>query len=256
MADAIGYILGYLAVFAFGAVIGSFLNVCIYRMPEKQSIAPASHCMACGYQLRWYDNIPLLSYMILRGRCRNCHTHLSLQYPLVEGLNAVLYLVVFLANGWNLMSVVYCILTSALIVLTVIDWRTYRIPDSINLVILVLGIFATLLDYPHRWDHLIGCVSVGTLFWLIYFLSAGRAIGGGDAKLMNAAGLLLGWKRIIVAYILGCILAAVIHLVRMKISKQGHRLSFGPYLATGIWISIFVGEQIFDWYLRISGIAG
>lgn len=256
MADAVGYLLGYLAVFAFGAVIGSFLNVCIYRMPEKQSVVPASHCLSCGYQLHWYDNIPLLSYMILRGRCRSCHTRLSLQYPLIEGLNAILYLVVFLANGWNLMSVVYCILTSALIVLTVIDWRTYIIPNSINLLILVLGVFATLLDWEHRFDHLIGFVSVGTLFWLIILLTAGRAMGGGDAKLMNAAGLLLGWKRIIVAYILGCILGSVIHLIRMKVSKEGSKLSFGPYLAGGIWISIFIGEQVFDWYLRISGIAG
>lgn len=254
MADILGYVLGYLAVFTFGAVIGSFLNVCIYRMPEKQSVVPASHCMSCGYQLHWYDNIPLLSYMILRGRCRNCHTRLSIQYPLIEGLNAILYLAVFLANGWNLMSVVYCILTSALIVLTVIDWRTYTIPDSINLLILVLGICATIIDWEHRFDHLIGCVSVGTIFWLIYFLSVGRAMGGGDAKLMNTAGLLLGWRRIIVAYILGCVLGSVIHLVRMKISKEGHKLSFGPYLAIGILASVFVGEQIFDWYLQLCGI--
>lgn len=256
MAVTIGYLLAYLAVFGFGLVIGSFLNVCIYRMPKKESVVPASHCLSCGYRLRWYDNIPLISFLILKGRCRECHTKLSYQYPVVEGLNGIFYIAVFLANGWNLMSVVYCLLTSALIVLSVIDWRTYIIPNPIILVMLVLGIFATLLDLENWKDHVLGAVSVGTVFWLIILLSAGRAMGGGDAKLMNAAGLILGWRKIIVAYLLGCILGSVIHLMRMKISRQNHKLSFGPYLAAGIWISIFVGEQIFAWYLQISGITG
>ena len=159
----------YIFVFLFGIVIGSFLNVCIYRIPLKESIVfPHSHCMTCGYRLRWYDLVPLFSFLFLRGRCRKCHTKLSLQYPLVEGMNGALYVIVFLANGWNYMSVVYCLLTSALIVLSVLDFRTMEIADGINLFILLLGIAATLLDL-HVWkDHVIGMFSVSVFLLVIY----------------------------------------------------------------------------------------
>ena len=133
------YLVLYICVFMFGIVIGSFLNVCIYRYPKKESLLKGSHCMECGYHLRWYDLIPLFSFLILRGRCRKCHAKLSLQYPLVEGMNGALYVIVFLANGFNVMSVIYCLLTSALIVLSIIDFRQYIIPDKVNIVILVLG---------------------------------------------------------------------------------------------------------------------
>ena len=190
----------YIFVFLFGIVIGSFLNVCIYRIPLKESIVfPHSHCMTCGYQLRWYDLVPLFSFLFLRGRCRKCHTKLSLQYPLVEGMNGALYVIVFLANGWNYMSVVYCLLTSALIVLSVLDFRTMEIADGINLFILLLGIAATLLDL-HAWkDHVIGMFSVSVFLLVIYLITVGRGIGGGDIKLMFGAGLLLGWKGAVLA---------------------------------------------------------
>ena len=103
----------YVVIFLFGIVIGSFLNVCILRIPLKESIAKdRSHCMSCGYQLAWFDLVPLFSYIFLRGRCRKCKTHISLQYPLVEGLNGVLYVLIFLVNGWSIDSVIYCLLTA------------------------------------------------------------------------------------------------------------------------------------------------
>ena len=164
------YLILYICVFLFGIVIGSFLNVCIYRYPKKESLLKGSHCMECGYHLRWYDLIPLFSFLILRGRCRKCHAKLSLQYPLVEGMNGALYVIVFLANGLNYVSVVYCLLTSALIVLSVLDFRTMEIADGINLFILLLGIAATLLDL-HAWkDHVIGMFSV-SVFLLVIYLS-------------------------------------------------------------------------------------
>ena len=185
----------YIFVFLFGIVIGSFLNVCIYRIPLKESIVfPHSHCMTCGYQLRWYDLVPLFSFLFLRGRCRKCHTKLSLQYPLVEGMNGALYVIVFLANGWNYMSVVYCLLTSALIVLSIIDFRQYIIPDKVNIVILVLGIIATIVDRPQWKEHVIGFFSVSVILLIIYLVTVGRGIGGGDVKLMAVAGLVIGCR--------------------------------------------------------------
>ena len=240
----------YIFVFLFGIVIGSFLNVCIYRIPMKESIVfPHSHCMTCGYQLRWYDLVPLFSFLFLRGRCRKCHTKLSLQYPLVEGMNGALYVIVFLANGWNYMSVVYCLLTSALIVLSVLDFRTMEIADGINLFVLLLGIAATLLDIGAWKDHVIGMFSVSVFLLIIYLVTVGRGIGGGDIKLMFGAGLLLGWKGAVLAFFLGCIIGSVIHLIRMAVSHAEHRLALGPYLSVGIWITALWGTPMIDWYI-------
>lgn len=240
----------YIIIFLFGIVIGSFLNVCIYRIPKKESIVfPHSHCMTCGYQLRWYDLVPLFSFLFLRGRYRKCHTKLSLQYPLVEGMNGALYVIVFLANGWNYMSVVYCLLTSALIVLSVLDFRTMEIADGINLFILLLGIAATLLDL-HAWkDHVIGMFSVSVFLLVIYLVTTGRGIGGGDIKLMFGAGLLLGWKGAVLAFFLGCIIGSVVHLIRMVVSHAEHRLAMGPYLSVGIWLTALWGTPVIDWYI-------
>lgn len=245
----------YIIVFLFGIVIGSFLNVCIFRIPKKESIVlPHSHCMNCDYQLRWYDLVPLFSYLFLRGRCRKCHTKLSLQYPLVEGLNGALYVIVFLANGWNMMSVVYCLLTSALIVLSVIDFRTMEIPNGINLLVFLLGVVALIYDRTNWKEHLIGMVLVSGFLLLIYLVTVGRGIGGGDVKLMAGAGLLLGWKASLVAFLLGCILGSVIHVIRMKVSHAEHRLAMGPYLSMGIWFTALWGQYVVDWYFGLFGL--
>lgn len=254
MPEWLYYSLGYVTVFLFGIVIGSFLNVYIFRQPKQENLLTDSHCMSCGYKLQWYDLIPLFSFLILRGRCRKCHTKISLQYPLVEGLNGALYVIVFLANGWNLTSIVYCLLTSALIVLSVIDWRTTRIPDRVNLVILVLGIFVTLLDLPNWRDHLLGMVCVSVVLWIIFLVSVGRAMGGGDAKLMTGAGLALGTLPIILAFIIGCVVGSVIHVARMKISHVDKKLAFGPYLAFGIWFAMLFGGPVIQWYLQMCGL--
>lgn len=240
----------YAVAFLYGIVIGSFLNVCILRIPLKESIArKRSHCMNCGYQLAWYDLIPLFSYLFLRGKCRKCGSHISLQYPLVEALNGVLYVLIFLVNGWSIDSVIYCLLTSALIVLSVIDFRTYEIPTGINLFILALGLIHLLIHLGDWVDYGIGLVAVSGFMAFLVWITKGAAMGGGDVKLMAAAGLLLGWELSILAFLLGCILGSVIHLIRMKVSGEGHRLAFGPYLAAGIFIAALWGEQFLGWYL-------
>lgn len=254
MPETVIYILGYTAVFLFGIVIGSFCNVCIYRIPKQESIMVDSHCMNCGEKLHWYDLVPLFSFIILKGRCRKCQTKLSLQYPLIEGMNGALYVVVILANGWNLLSVIYCLLTSALIVLSVIDFRTYLIPNQINAFILVLGIITVILDREHATGHLIGMVGISGFLLILYLLTAGRGIGGGDIKLMAAAGLITGWQISILSFLTGCILGSVVHLIRMKISGVEHKLALGPYLSVGIWISLLFGSPVIHWYLQICGL--
>jgi leader peptidase (prepilin peptidase)/N-methyltransferase len=240
----------YIVIFLFGIVIGSFLNVCIFRIPNHETVVTErSHCMRCGYQLSWYDMVPVFSWLFLRGRCRKCKEPISPQYPIIEAVNGMLYLLVFVVNGFSVQSILYCLLMSALLVLSVIDWRTYEIPIGINIFILCLGILQVITDYKNWMNYLAGFLCISILLELILLLSRGRAIGGGDVKLMAAAGLLLGWKEIILAFLLGCIIGSVIHLLRMKISGADRVLAMGPYLSAGIAIAALWGTQMLDWYL-------
>lgn len=239
----------YIIIFLYGIVIGSFLNVCIYRIPKKEDIVKVrSHCMNCGYKLEWYDLVPLFSYLFLKGRCRKCKTKLSVQYPLIEAANGILYVVIVLINGANVESLLYCLLSSALLTLSVIDFRTYEIPIGINIFILALGLIRVATDYSDWLNYLIGLLCVSTFLAVIYYATKGRGIGGGDVKLMAACGLVLGWKLIILAFLIGCILGAVIHVARMKISGEGHVLAMGPYLSMGIFIAMLWGNRIIEWY--------
>lgn len=246
----------YIVIFIFGITIGSFLNVCIYRIPLGESIVTApSHCMSCGSKLKWYDMVPLFSWLVLGGKCRSCKAKISAQYPIVEAANGILYVVVCMVNGLNGQSLLYCLMVSALLVLSVIDWRTYEIPVGINLFLAVLGVIAAVLDKNNWTDHLIGAVCVSGFLGILYLASSGRAIGGGDIKLMAACGLILGWKQIILAFILGCILGSIIHLIRMKRSGQSHVLALGPYLSMGIFLSALWGNTWITGYLSLLGIA-
>lgn len=240
------------AVLLFGLVIGSFLNVCILRIPEKESVVTRrSHCMKCGYQLTWYDMIPVASYLALGGKCRKCKAGISAQYPLVEALNGFLCVVTVLANGINITSFLYCFMISALIVLSVIDFRTYEIPFGINVFIFVLGLLHLATDFTGWQEYIIGFFAVSVPLELLLLISKGRAIGGGDVKLMAAAGLLLGWKKILLALILGCILGSVIHIARMKISHAERVLAMGPYLAMGIFLSALWGDRMIQLYINM-----
>lgn len=242
----------YITVFIFGIIIGSFLNVCIYRIPKKEDIVKVhSHCMKCNYRLKWYDLIPLFSYIALGGRCRKCKTKLSIQYPLIEGTNGLLYVIVFAVNGVTMDSLLYCFMFSALLTLSVIDFRTYEIPLGINLFILTLGLIRVVLDYKNFLDYLIGFLCVSGFLYLLYLLTKGRGIGGGDIKLMAVSGLMIGWKLNILALAIGCILGSVIHIIRMKVSKEDHVLALGPYLSVGIMIATLWGNAFFTWYFQV-----
>lgn len=242
----------YLLIFLFGIVIGSFLNVCIYRIPKKENIVTArSHCSNCGYILKWYDLIPLLSYLILGGKCRKCRQKISVQYPLVEGLNGILYVFISIFNGVQIESIIYCLMTSALIVLSFIDIKTYEIPLGINVFIGFLGCLRLIFDYRHAFIYLSGLLSVSSLLFFIYLITKGKGIGGGDIKLMAAGGLVLGLSNIILAFVLGCIIGSITHILRMKINKAERVLAFGPYLSIGMYITMVYGRQMINWYLAL-----
>lgn len=243
-------ILLHIIVFLYGIVIGSFLNVVIYRIPLKENIVTTrSHCMSCGYHLKWYDLVPLFSYLVLRGKCRKCKKRISVQYPLIEGLNGILYLIIFIRFGLSVDSLLYCLLFSALLALSVIDFRTYEIPFGINVFILMLGLIRVVTDFQNWSNYLIGFLAVSVFLYLIVQLSGGRAMGGGDVRLMAVCGLLVGWKLIILAFLLGCIVGSICHIIRMKATKVDHVLAMGPYLSVGVVIAVLWGEQMIAWYL-------
>ena len=239
-------------IFLYGIIIGSFLNVCIYRIPKKENIVTTrSHCMSCGYQLRWYDLIPLFSWLALGGRCRKCKAKISVQYPAIEALNGVLYLIVFLCYGVSIETLLYGLMARALLALSVIDFRTFEIPLGFNVFIAVLGLVRVLTDLTNWREYAVGFFAVSAVLYIIYVLTKGRGIGGGDIKLMAASGLLLGWKCNILAFLLGCIIGSVIHLLRMRFTKAERVLAMGPYLSIGIYISALWGTRLIDWYLSL-----
>ncbi len=255
----------YICAFIFGAAVGSFLNVCIYRIPLKEDIVKEpSHCMTCGHKLAWYDNIPLLAWIALKGRCRYCGTKISAQYPAIELLNAVLWTFTVVINGITVTSLIQCFMISALIVLSVIDWRTYEIPFGINVFIFICGAAITICSAAGTGgatgtatgmaavtSHIAGMLVISVPLWLLFILSGGRAIGGGDVKLFFAAGLALGASSAIVAFFISFLLAAVIHIARMKLTGAESKLAMGPYIAAGVCISIWFGAQIVDKYMAM-----
>lgn len=257
-------ILFCITVFALGVCVGSFSNVCILRIPEKESIVPPSHCVHCGRKLKWYELIPIFSFLALRGKCKGCNAKISLQYPLIEGISGVLWVVVYIyfrSSIFNselelslvslLTMLVFCFTASALLIIAVIDFRTMEIPPSLNYAIGVLGLIHLALNYQNWYLYLIGAVAVSGVLLILWFVTGGRALGGGDIKLMAVCGLLLGWKLIIIAFLLGCVIGTVVHVTRMVLSKAGRTLAFGPYLAAGVFISMLWGEHILNWYLSL-----
>lgn len=248
-------ILLYIIVFIYGIIIGSFVNVCICRIPKKESVVKVrSHCESCGYQLKWYDLVPLFSYLCLGGKCRKCRAKISVQHPIIEVLNGFLYILVLSVCGLSIESLLYCLAGSALLALSVIDFRTYEIPVGFNIFIGALGIVRVITDYTNWSLYLIGFVAVSAFLYVLYIISKGRAIGGGDIKLMAVCGLLLGWKLIILAFFIGCIMGSVIHVIRMKVSGEEHVLAMGPYLSMGVMTAALWGNTFLNWYLDSMGL--
>ena len=210
--------------------------------------------MACGHRLRWYELIPVASWLAQGGKCRSCGVKLSAQYPIVEALNGGAWLLAaWLFRGDAVRAVLYSALFSLLTVVAVIDWRTFEIPNGVNLAIFLLGVVQLVVDRGNWKLYLIGMCSVSLLFLLLWFITHGNGLGMGDVKLMAAAGLLLGWPRILLAMILGSVSGAIIHTIRMR-RGAGRKLAFGPYLSAGIWVAALFGERLIGAYLGLFGL--
>ena len=250
--------------FIFGATVGSFLNVCICRLPRDESVvSPPSHCANCNYRIRWYDNIPLVSYFLLGGKCRVCKTKISLQYPLVEILNGLLTLALFLRFGPTLSFGVLFLFCSALLVITFIDIEHQIIPDEISLSGILIGFICSFFMKEHGWlNSLIGIfLGGGSLLFVacVYqWITGKEGMGGGDIKLLAMMGAFLGWKSIpfiiFASSLVGSLLGVSLMLIRKKDSKLA--IPFGPYLAFGALLYIFFGHRLIDWYLTLGGIEG
>jgi leader peptidase (prepilin peptidase)/N-methyltransferase len=255
----------YIFLFAFGAVLGSFLNVCAYRIPADRSVvSPASHCPLCGSPIRFYDNIPIASYILLLGRCRACKGSISPEYPVVEALTAAFTVLLYLRFGPTPELVVYLIFTASLIVITFIDLRHHIIPDVISLPGIGVGLASsTVLAWsggmPQPWagvlNSLAGILAGGGVLFIVaaaYYLATGKeGMGGGDIKLLAMIGAFLGWKGVLVTLFIGSFAGALAGgLLMLFFGKdRKYAVPFGPFLALGAVVYLFLGEALIGWYM-------
>lgn len=242
----------YCFLFILGIIFGSFVNVLILRIPLKESFVKGrSHCMKCGHVLGPLDLVPLFSWIFLGGKCRYCKAPISKQYPIVEAVTGILFTLTGIICGPSIRLIFYLLAIICLVSIAVIDWRTYEIPIGFNITILIFGALLTAFESADWASHIVGMLIVSVPLTIIYYASKGKALGGGDVKLMFAAGLLLGWKLTVVAFIAGLLYACVIHLIRMKVQGQGSRLALGPYLAAGIVTAMWFGDLLISWYVTL-----
>jgi leader peptidase (prepilin peptidase) / N-methyltransferase len=240
-------------VVTFGLVIGSFLNVVIARLPQARSLwAPPSACPGCGSAIAWRDNIPLLSFLLLRGRCRACAAPISWRYPLVEALTAVLFGFAWVAFGSSLVDFVSAAtLLAALVAITLIDLRYQIIPDAITLPGVLAGLLASLASQRISWLESAAGFLLGTgLFVAVIVLSRG-GMGGGDLKLGAMLGAFLGWKALLVALFVAVVLGGVTAVAVLASGRLARKdaIPFGPFLAVGGAVALFWGNALVAWYL-------
>lgn len=251
-------------IFILGLIVGSFLNVCIYRLPRDLSIiSPSSTCPTCKNPIKPWDNIPLISYLLLRGKCRSCGEKISIRYPFVEFLNGIFYLIVFyfFGFGWHLLPTFAFV--SAMILITFIDLEFQIIPDVITLPGIILGVISASLLLPDPFQNinsnltlvgftnsLIGLFLGGGLFYIIAVVSRG-GMGGGDIKMMAMVGAFMGWKAVLMVTFIGSLLGSIVGIFLMFIKGKDRKtkVPFGPFLAFGSIITLFFGGTILRWYL-------
>lgn len=244
--------------FLFGLVVGSFDNVAIYRIPEKRSLwAPRSFCPHCGTTIAWYDNIPLLSFFLLRRRCRHCGELISWRYPLVELVSGLLFAAVFARVGfrWTAELLPYLFMVTVLIIVSAIDIRLQIIPNkvmypAIPVALAAMGAVSLARgDYRILVDSLIGAAVIAVP-WGLAALIYPRGFGMGDAKLAAFTGAILGWRAEVVGFFVGVALGALAGIALMLAGKKGRksRIPFGPFLAAGALVALFWGQKIWDFY--------
>lgn len=273
----------YAITLVFGLLVGSFLNVCIVRLPRGRSIiSPPSHCPRCKESIKFYDNVPLISFLLLRGKCRKCGEPISWRYPIVELMNGLFYVWIvreFWLGGEAFLLMAFC---SSLIVITFIDFDFQIIPDAITLPGILLGVtigpffMSSLTEplpfqlghfVPHTWPYLIsflnsvigmlcGALPLLTIGWLWEKLRHVEAMGGGDVKLMGMVGSFLGWKGALLTIMAGACVGSIVGLglIMLKRHKMDKVIPFGPFLALGATATAFYGPDIIAWYLGLMRI--
>lgn len=250
--------------FIFGALVGSFLNVVIFRLPENQSVVfPASHCPKCGTNLHWYENIPILSYLALRGKCRTCKTGISLQYPIVELCMAVLSLALYNQFGLSFVLFFYFLFLAALLVIIFIDIHLQIIPDSISLPGILIGFAGSFFNPLVTWQQSgLGILIGGGILYgvaLGYSLVAKRdGMGMGDVKLLAMIGAFLGWQCLLYVVFFSSLTGSIVGIAAMFKQKKGGqtRIPFGPFLSLAAMSWLFFQDTVFSvwsWYVSVLG---
>jgi leader peptidase (prepilin peptidase)/N-methyltransferase len=241
-----------------GLAVGSFLNVCIHRIPRGQSLTrPPSRCPGCEYRLRWFDNIPVISYALLGGRCRKCRTRISIRYPLVELATMALFVLHGEVFGWSALLVPRLLFACAMVVLFAIDLEHQLLPNVITLPGIALGLISSAVLPPGIVDALIGVALGGGVLWLIgeaYFRYSGQeGMGGGDVKMLAMIGAFLGWKLVLVTLVLSSVAGSLIGLFVIMIRRGGmkYALPYGTFLALGALVAAIAGEAIVNWYVSL-----
>jgi len=242
--------------FLFGLVLGSFANVCIYRLPMGKSIvSPPSSCPHCGFQIPFYDNIPIVSYILLRGKCRQCKQPISIQYPLVELIMGIISLALFIRYGISYQYILQLLFAGSLVVITFIDLHHKLIPDVISLPGILIGFLASFLLRHLTWlDSAIGIVAGGGALLLIAVvfekITGKEGMGGGDIKLLAMIGAWMGWKALPFVVLISSLLGIIIGGGALVASGKGIRVKipFGPFLAMGSLIYLFFGDSLVAWY--------
>jgi leader peptidase (prepilin peptidase) / N-methyltransferase len=239
-----------------GLAVGSFLNVCIYRLPRGQSLAsPPSRCTRCGRRLRWYDNVPIVSWLALRGRCRHCGERISIQYPVVEGITALVFVAVVSLTPYGPLWASRLVLSAALIVLFVIDLELQILPNLITLPGIVVGFLFSLIAPPWPLASIAGIIlGAGVLYGIAtgyYLLRREEGMGMGDVKMLAMIGAFLGWRAVLMTLVFASFAGALVGLALMATRRESLRyaLPFGTFLALGALVTMLFGDPIIEWYL-------
>lgn len=258
-----------LAAFVLGAMVGSFLNVCIMRLPKEESIVfPGSHCTSCGHAIAWFDNIPIASFFLLRGRCRHCASGISWQYAAVEFMTACLFVLFYGTFGLSVKGAAYLLLTLALLVQSAIDFRHKIIPDEITLPGILIGlilsaVFPALQRETVVWkglaQSLLGVLLGGGFLYAVGALAEKllkkEAMGGGDVKLLAMIGAFLGWKAVCWTIFVSSLGGSVVGGIQ-RLRGGEEQIPYGPYLGIAAFLYLFFGEPMIAWYARSLGFNG
>jgi leader peptidase (prepilin peptidase)/N-methyltransferase len=246
--------------FCFGTIIGSFLNVCIHRLPQGKSIIlPSSHCPHCKTPIRFYDNVPLVSFIILRGKCRACHAPISWRYPLVEFLMGLFSVILMMRYGISPLYLIYLAFFASLTLVSFIDLSHRIIPDVISLSGILVGLVISLLhpQMPIK-DSLIGALLGGGSLYVVatayHLVTKREGMGGGDIKLLAMIGAFIGWKGVLFTILCSSFIGSVVGVILMYIFSQAdskYAVPFGPFLSLGAIIYVLVGEALINWYVGL-----